>query len=136
VVFLPKELLSSIKDLQELGFTIHGEGKVLTKLFGSEFLKSKHVKSHDSKDELFALMEKKKVDIVFNYPEPEEDSYNYLLRRKAVDFNIPLMNNLRVSQMIVEALKRCKSVDCESYEDYYSPAKDGRTKPTVLKYAS
>jgi hypothetical protein len=68
--------------------------------------------------------------------EPEEEGYNYLLRRKAVDFNVPLMNNLRVSQYIVEALKTVKEVKCESYEDYYGPnfGIKPETPPTVLSY--
>jgi hypothetical protein len=69
-------------------------------------------------------------------PEPDEEAYNYLLRRKAVDFNVPLMNNLRVSQYIVEALKTVKEVKCESYEDYYGPnfGIKPETPPTTLSY--
>lgn len=130
---LPKELLPSIKDLQAMGYKIFGETAVITKLFGEEFLKSKNVTGYKSSAEVFALIESKKVDIVFNYPEPEEEAYNYLIRRKAVDFGVPLMNNLRVSQFICESLKTVKTINCESYEDYYHPDKK-RTKPTLLHY--
>jgi len=130
---LPAELLPSIKGLLELGYTAHGETKVLTKLFGADFLKQKNVKGYDNSDKLFDLMQSKVVDIVFNYPEPTEEPYNYLMRRKAVDFAIPLMNNLRVSQYICQALKQTKNMRCESYEDYYNPSA-ASTKPTILQY--
>lgn len=105
----------------------------MTKLFGEEFLKSKNVTGFASNAEVFALIESKKVDIVFNYPEPEEEAYNYLIRRKAVDFGVPLMNNLRVSQFICESLRTVKTMNCESYEDYYHPDKT-RSKPTQIQY--
>jgi len=131
--FLPKELLPSINDLLGEGYQAYGETKVLTKLFGSDFLKQKGVHGVKSSDELFELIAKKKADIVFNYPEAEEEGYNYLLRRKAVDFGVPLMNNLRVSQFICQALKQTKKINCESYEDYYNP-KAATSKPLVLEY--
>jgi len=130
---LPKELLTSIQDLQALGYKIHGETAVLTKLFGADFLKTKNVTGHPSNESLFDLIQTKKADIVFNYPDPDEEGYNYLLRRKAVDFGVPLMNNLRVSQYIVESLKSVKQMHCESYEDYYNPDSK-RTKPTFLQF--
>jgi hypothetical protein len=130
---LPKELLPSITTLQQMGWKVFGETRILKKLFGDEFMKIKNVTGYESNEQVFKLIEEKKVDIVFNYPDAEEESYNYLIRRKAVDFGVPLMNNLRVSQMICESLKQVKTMHCESYEDYYSPDKN-RTKPTTLTY--
>ena len=48
-----------------------------------------------------------KVDLIINIPkniEKEELDNDYLIRRKAVDFNVPLITNLQLAKRFVEAL--------------------------------
>jgi len=116
-----EEFVPSITQLISMGYQLHGEKEVLTKCLGKQFLKSPSVSLYDNSDPLFELISKKKVAMVFNFPDPHEPDYNYLLRRKSVDFGVPLMNNLRVSQFRVEAIKRHENLPCERYEEYYTP---------------
>lgn len=56
---------------------------------------------------------KRKIDMVINIPknyQEQELTNDYLIRRKAVDFSIPLITNIQLAQRFVEALS-CKSLD-------------------------
>ncbi len=49
------------------------------------------------------------VDLVINIPknfQEEELTNDYMIRRKAVDFGIPLITNLQLAQRFVEAISR------------------------------
>jgi carbamoyl-phosphate synthase large subunit len=50
-----------------------------------------------------------KIDLVINIPknaEKEELDNDYLIRRKAVDFNVPLITNLQLAKRFIEAVHR------------------------------
>jgi len=50
-----------------------------------------------------------KIDLVINIPKNikrEELDNDYLIRRKAVDFNIPLITNIQLAKRFVEAISR------------------------------
>ena len=54
------------------------------------------------------LLEKRKIDLVINIPknyQAEELTNGYLIRRKAIDFEIPLIVNLQVAKLMVDALE-------------------------------
>jgi carbamoyl-phosphate synthase large subunit len=64
-----------------------------------------------------------KIDLVINIPkniEREELDNDYLIRRKAVDFNIPLITNLQHAKRFVEALSRTTPEDLKikSWNEY------------------
>jgi carbamoyl-phosphate synthase large subunit len=53
------------------------------------------------------FIEERKIDLIINIPknvEKEELENDYLIRRKAVDFNVPLITNLQLAKRFVEAL--------------------------------
>jgi carbamoyl-phosphate synthase large subunit len=55
------------------------------------------------------LIEKKSVDLVVNIPknfQKSELSNDYLIRRRAVDFGIPLLTNIQLANRLAEALSR------------------------------
>ncbi len=65
----------------------------------------------------------RKIDLVINIPkntETVELDNDYIIRRKAVDFNIPLITNITFAKRFVEALREVKLEDLkvESW-DYY-----------------
>jgi carbamoyl-phosphate synthase large subunit len=67
---------------------------------------------------LHALSEKK-IDLVINIPKNysrEEVTDGYLIRRKAIDFNIPLITNLQVAEVAVQALQLYKLDDLKIKE--------------------
>jgi carbamoyl-phosphate synthase large subunit len=66
------------------------------------------------KPNLLDVLGQKVIDLVINIPKNysrEEVTDGYLIRRKAIDFNIPLITNLQLAQCLVEALQRYKIDD-------------------------
>jgi carbamoyl-phosphate synthase large subunit len=64
-----------------------------------------------------------KIDLVINIPkniEKEELDNDYLIRRKAVDFNISLITNLQLAKRFVEAISRTTIDDLKvkSWNEY------------------
>ena len=68
-----------------------------------------------------------KIDLVINIPknyQKEELTNDYIIRRKAVDFGIPLITNIQLAQRFVEAISRKQVNDLEikSWGEYKSGA--------------
>jgi carbamoyl-phosphate synthase large subunit len=64
-----------------------------------------------------------KIELVINIPkniEKEELDNDYLIRRRAVDFNIPLITNLQLAKRLVEALQKTppESLKTKSWKEY------------------
>jgi len=64
-----------------------------------------------------------KIDLVINIPkniEREELDNDYLIRRKAVDFGVPLITNLQIAKRFIDALSRCSAGDLKvrSWDEY------------------
>ncbi len=64
-----------------------------------------------------------KVDLVINIPknfQEEEVTNDYLVRRQAVDFGVPLVTNLQLAKRLVETLqgKGMKDLKIKSWEEY------------------
>ena len=65
----------------------------------------------------------RKIDLVINIPKnagEAELTNDYLIRRKAADFGIPLITNIQLAQRFVEALskKRVSELQIKSWQDY------------------
>ena len=63
------------------------------------------------------------IDLVINIPKNFQDdelTNDYIIRRKAVDFAIPLITELRLAQRFVEALmaKRIDPIAVKSWDEY------------------
>jgi len=77
----------------------------------------------------------RKIDLVINIPknsQEEELTNDYLIRRKAADFGIPLITNIQLAQRFVEALskKRVAELQIKSWQEYASP------EPTPVRVIS
>ena len=103
------KFLDSAKALNEMGYKIYAsEGT-------SKFLAENGVSNEmlywplDSrKPNIIDYIREKKIDLVINVPkndERQELSNDYLIRRKAVDFSIPLITDINCAKLFVEALK-------------------------------
>lgn len=60
------------------------------------------------------LLEEKKIGLVINTPQKfshEEISDGYLMRRKAIDRNIPLIKNIQIAKLLAKTLETFPSVD-------------------------
>jgi len=84
----------------------------------------------------------KKIDLVINIPknyQEEELTNDYIIRRQAVNFGIPLLTNIQLAQRFVEAISRKGIDDLEirSWDDYepeISPMPQSIESPGVYSH--
>ncbi len=123
-IYSKAEFLDSAKLLTEMGFNFYATKGT------ADFMKANGIKSKT----LYWPLEKKEpntlshiangnIDLVINIPkniEREELDNDYLIRRKAVDFNIPLITNLQLAKRFVEAIYRTsiKDLKVKSWDEY------------------
>ena len=72
---------------------------------------------------ILSYLESGKIDLVINIPksaEKEELDNDYLIRRKAIDLNIPLITNIQFAKRFIKALKRYTTSDLsiKSWDEY------------------
>ena len=68
-------------------------------------------------------LNQRKIDLVINIPKnsaEEELANDYLIRRKAADFGIPLITNIQLAQRFVEAISKKSVADLQikSWQEY------------------
>ncbi|MBI4231584.1 hypothetical protein HY605_00005 [Candidatus Peregrinibacteria bacterium] len=118
------DILPAARAFEGLGFKIYGtEGS-------SAFLKENGIKcqmvhkmSAKKSPSIVDVMMEGAVDLIVNIPTNYSRSSvtdGYLIRRKSVDLNIPLITNVQIAKIVAEALKRysvddLKIKDMESY---------------------
>lgn len=120
--------LESARKLVSLGYELYAtEGT-------SQFLKENHVhvktlhkaRSGKSPNIINYLIEKK-LDLVIDIPKTyarDEITDGYLIRRRAIDSNIPLITNLQIARAIVDAIGKYKLEDlCIKPWSAYVPIK-------------
>ena len=77
----------------------------------------------DMEPGILTYLSEKKIDMVINIPKSAEkvelDS-DYIIRRKAVDLNIPLFTNIQVVKRFVRAIQKydVKSLTVKSWDEY------------------
>lgn len=109
------DLLPTARKLHKLGYRLYAtEGT-------SDFLKKNGIPnttlykiSTERTPNLVSYLGQKKLDMVINIPRNysrEEVTAGYQIRRKAIDMHVPLVTNVQVAEMIVEALARYKTGD-------------------------
>jgi len=118
------EFLSSTKTLEKLGYKFYATKGT------ADFMKDNGVKA----DVLYWPLEEKepntlsyiadgKIDLVINIPkniEKEELDNDYLIRRKAVDFDVPLITNLQLAKRFAESISRIsiEELNIKSWDEY------------------
>jgi carbamoyl-phosphate synthase large subunit len=101
--------LGSARKLVDSGyklFATEGTSEFLTE-HGVENTMLYKIRTKQEPNLLTAITEKK-IDLVINLPKSysrEEVTDGYLIRRKAIDYNIPLLTNLQVAETVVQALQ-------------------------------
>ena len=117
-------LLQSIKKLNEMGFNLYATKGT------ANFLSSNNIKANllhwpleNKKPNVIDYLTNKKIDLVINIPksfEKEELTNDYIIRRKAVDFDIPLITNLQVAKLLVDSISKynAESLHIKHWGDY------------------
>jgi carbamoyl-phosphate synthase large subunit len=119
---MPQSFVSSVKNFQTAGLQIYATpeaGKLLTAA-GVKFTALDHDSQNASNGVLRALAEKT-VDLTVNFPSRKEDIQEYHIRRKTVDFGIPLLTNENVATVLAEAMTKYKFEDLQitAYDEYF-----------------
>ena len=118
------EFLESSKILEKMGFKFYATKGT------ADFMKVNDIKVkvlywplENKEPNTLTYIANKKVDLVINIPknaQKEELDNDYLIRRKAVDFNIPLITNIKLAKRLVEALNSLtfKDLKIKSWDEY------------------
>ncbi len=113
------------KKLQDMEFNLFATPRThdFMKYHG---IQSKILYSPMSKKEPNALsyIEEKKLDLVVNIPrsvEEEDLTNDYIIRRKSIDFAIPLITNFQLAERFIEAIAKTNltHLAVKSWEEYF-----------------
>jgi carbamoyl-phosphate synthase large subunit len=119
------DFLSSTRILKKMGYTFYATKGT------AEFMKTNGIDAETlswpldkTEPNTLTYLAEGKIDLVINIPkniEKEELENDYLIRRKAVDFNIPLITNVQLAKRFVEALSRTSLEDLtiKSWNEYH-----------------
>ena len=112
------EFLESTRMLDKMGYKFYATKGT------ADFMKANGVKAEvlywpleNKEPNTLSYIADGKIDLVINIPkniEKEELDNDYLIRRKAVDFDVPLITNLQLAKRFVEALYRTPIEDLKS----------------------
>ncbi len=118
------DFLTSTKVLQTMGYHFYATKGT------AEFMRSNGIDAEvlywpleEKEPNTLSYIANGKIDLVINIPkniEKVELDNDYLIRRKAVDFNVPLITNLQLAKRFVEALQRTSLDDLKikSWNEY------------------
>ncbi len=124
-------LLKPIQKLVNQNFNIFTT-KNTHKFLKFHGIKSKKLFKVQEKKEpnVLTFLTKQKIDFIINVPDKyhsKEWDPDYLLRRTAVDFNVPLITNLELTKLFIKSIteKRIEDLEIKSWDEYL---KNGKTK--------
>lgn len=136
---LPKEnILVTLGDIEDKADFLDSAEKLVEigyKLFATENthhelkkhgIKSKLVYKINEKKSpnILSLLEKKKFDLVINTQSLKHAHKTmrdgYIMRRKAIDYNIPLINNLKIAELFVNSIYKYRKdqLEIKSMDEY------------------
>jgi methylglyoxal synthase len=118
------EFLESAQTLVTLGLKIYATAGTTGYLKGSGVKAQKLHKIHEhKKPNVLEYLLGKKIDLVINIVDPyfkKDFDDEYLIRRAAVDFGVPILTNLQTAKLFVAALSSKKLADLKILPwDYY-----------------
>jgi|TARA_Y100000310_G_C20682307_1_gene816698 carbamoyl-phosphate synthase large subunit len=118
-------LLEGIRKLKEMDYNLYATKGT------HDFLKNNGVDTkilywplEKKEPNVMSYLKERKIDLVINIPksfEEEELTNDYLIRRRAVDYNIPLLTNPQNSKLFIESISELKMKDLviKGWESYY-----------------
>jgi carbamoyl-phosphate synthase large subunit len=118
------DFLHSTRILEEMGFEFYAT-KGTADFMAANSIEAKPLNwpLENKEPNALSYMSDGKIDLVINIPknvEKEELDNDYLIRRKAVDLNIPLITNLQLAKRFVEAIHQTTLDDLKikSWHEY------------------
>jgi len=117
-------LRDSIKKLHGMGFNIFATEPTSQFLHGNKIPNTLlHKIQTPGQPNVLDYLMQRRLDLVISIPAGyphKEDHAEYLLRRKAVDFGIPLLTNLQLTRLLIEAISRktLKDLEIKAWDEY------------------
>jgi len=118
------EFLESTRTLNEMGFKFYATKGT------ADFMEANGIKAEvlhwpleNKEPNTLSYIADGKIDLVINIPkniEKEELDNDYLIRRKAVDFDVPLITDLQLAKRFVETIRSTslKDLKVKSWDEY------------------
>ncbi len=118
------DFLESARKLAELGYYIYATTNT-HKLLNDNKIRSKLIYkiSERKSPNILSYLEQKKFDLVINTQSLKDkvsEQDGYTIRRKAIDYNIPLINNIKIATLFVDSIYKYKIDDLsiKSIDEY------------------
>jgi carbamoyl-phosphate synthase large subunit len=118
------EFYESARKLNEMGFKLYATTNTFN-LFKENGIKATQVYKISEKrpPNILTYLEQKKFDLVINTPSAKQkfsEQDGFIIRRKAIDYNIPLINNIKIANIFVNAIYRypLDKLEIKSMEEY------------------
>jgi carbamoyl-phosphate synthase large subunit len=116
--------LGSARKLTEMGFELfasRGTAKFLVS--NGVAAKALNWPLESKEPNIAGFIKRGEIDLVINIPKNNRETElknDYIIRRMAVDFDIPLFTNIRVAKQFIDALayERDKGLEIKAWEDY------------------
>ena len=116
--------LGSARLLVNMGYEIYasrGTAKFLT--VNNIPVKTLNWPLESKEPNIASVIKKREVDMIINIPKNNRETElknNYIIRRLAVDFDIPLFTNIKVAKEFIDALawERERGVEIKAWEEY------------------
>jgi len=118
------EFLESANLLAKMGFAFFATGGTAKFMQDNGFhVTTLYWPSEKAEPNTLTYIADGKIDLVINIPkneDPQELENDYLIRRKAVDFNVPLITNLQLAQRFAKAISHVSLADLQvkSWDEY------------------
>ena len=118
------EFLASAKKLSEMGFSLFATGGTAKFLAAHEVPCVRlHWPLERTEPNIAPMLSRREFDLVINIPKNNNErelKNDYLIRRAAIDFNIPLFTNIKVAKQFIDAIEsqREKGFEIKAWEEY------------------
>ncbi|MBN1802259.1 MAG: carbamoyl-phosphate synthase (glutamine-hydrolyzing) large subunit [Candidatus Lokiarchaeota archaeon] len=133
---LKKQVVPLAKKLKEMGFTIFATEDTAKVLKENEVWAVRLYKVHEYGNEpnIMGCLQNGAIDMVINIPLPTtvEQKFiqimedEYMIRRMAVDYNLPVIINLQLAKAVIDAIEkvRKKEISIKSLNEYHDTLKE------------
>ncbi|GMU94627.1 MAG: carbamoyl-phosphate synthase (glutamine-hydrolyzing) [Ignavibacterium album] len=119
------ELIDELLILKKMGLKFYGTKGTADfyKQTGGIDVEVLHRPFDNKEPSILTYLSEGRIDLVINIPKTAEkvelDS-DYIIRRKAVDLNIPLLTNIQIAKRFIKALKQYKPIELpvKSWDEY------------------
>lgn len=118
------ELIDELRMLSARGLTFYGTEGTADYYINLGIPVTKLYRPYEKKEpSVLSIMEEKGVDLVINIPKNSEKlelETDYLIRRRAIDLNIPLITNVQFAKRFIKSLRRYspETLPVKSWDEY------------------